>query len=120
MTKRVTYISTFFLNFLMSIGYWYLLLAYSLVIGLDDFMYPSREAYIYSPAKSYYGLYIFVFIYITVVVLLNMLIVNRWIRKKYRFNTVFYAIIAIVGFNILFIAGFIFELFMWLKIIPLY
>ena len=120
MTRRVTYISTFFLNFLMSIGYWFFLFGCNFAIGLDDFMYPSREAYIYSPAKSYYKLYIFVFIYITVVVLLNMLIVNRWIRKKYRFNTVFYAITAIVGFNILFIKDFMFRLFVWLKIIPLY
>ena len=111
MTRRVTYISTFFLNLLMSIVYWYFLLTYNLVIDLDDFMYPPREVDIYSPAKSYYELYIFVFIYITVVVLLNMLIVNRWIRKRYEFNTVFYMIIAILGFNILLVAYVIFWLF---------
>lgn len=106
MKKTQKYTAIFLLNFFMSLIYWFWQLVVNLVIGLNDFTYSSKEAYIYEPAEVYYMLYLLLFIYIVVVVLINVCILNGWIRKKYEVDIMKCAVLAILGFNILFIMWF--------------
>lgn len=106
MKKVLRYTAIFLLNFFMSFIYWFFQSAFNFVMGLDDFIYPSKEAYIYEPVRSYYILYLLLFIYILVIVLTNVCILNKWIRKKYKIDIMKYTALAILGFNILFIMWF--------------
>lgn len=64
MKKTQKYTAIFLLNFFMSLIYWFWQLVVNLVIGLNDFTYSSKEAYIYEPAEVYYMLYLlFVYLY---------------------------------------------------------
>lgn len=56
MKKTQKYTAIFLLNFFMSLIYWFWQLVVNLVIGLNDFTYSSKEAYIYEPAEVYYML----------------------------------------------------------------
>lgn len=106
MKKVLRYTAIFLLNFFMSFIYWFFQSAFNFVMGLDDFIYPSKEAYIYEPVRSYYILYLLLFIYILVIVLINVCILNGWLRKKYEVDIMKYTVLAILGFNILFIMWF--------------
>ncbi len=106
MKKVLRYTAIFLLNFFMSFIYWFWQFVVNFAMGLDDFTYSSKEAYIYEPVRSYYILYLLLFIYILVIVLINVCILNRWIRKKYKIDIMKYTALAILGFNILFIMWF--------------
>lgn len=108
MKKVLKYTAIFLLNFFMSFIYWFWQLVMSFATGLGDFTYSSKEAYIYiyAPARSYYMMYLILVFYIIIVVLINVCILNGWLRKKYEIDIMKYTILAILGFNILFIMWF--------------
>ena len=119
MKKVLRYTAIFLLNFFMSFIYWFFQSAFNFVIfsilysisfnfvmGLDDFIYPSKEMYVYGPADSYYMMYLILVLYIIVIVLINVCILNGWLRKKYEVDIMKYTVLAILGFNILFIMWF--------------
>ena len=78
MKKTQKYTAIFLLDFFMSLIYWFWQLVVNLVIGLNDFTYSSKEAYIYEPAEVYYMLYLLLFIYIVVGVFKKLFIFNCW------------------------------------------
>ncbi|MCI5654941.1 MAG: hypothetical protein MR300_00595 [Ruminococcus sp.] len=106
MKKVLKYTAIFLLNFFMSFIYWFWQLVMSFATGLGDFTYSSKEAYIYAPARSYYMMYLILVFYIIIVVLINVCILNGWLRKKYEIDIMKYTVLAILGFNILFIMWF--------------
>lgn len=106
MKKVLRYTAIFLLNFFMSFIYWFFQSAFNFVMGLDDFIYPSKEMYVYGPADSYYMMYLILVLYIIVIVLINVCILNGWLRKKYEVDIMKYTVLAILGFNILFIMWF--------------
>lgn len=106
MKKVLRYTAIFLLNFFMSFIYWFFQSAFNFVMGLDDFIYSSKEMYVYRPADSYYMMYLILVLYIIVIVLINVCILNGWLRKKYEVDIMKYTVLAILGFNILFIMWF--------------
>ena len=83
MKKVLRYTAIFLLNFFMSFIYWFFQSAFNFVMGLDDLV-----------------------LYIIVIVLINVCILNGWLRKKYEVDIMKYTVLAILGFNILFIMWF--------------
>lgn len=106
MKKVLRYTAIFLLNFFMSFIYWFFQSAFNFVMGLDDFIYSSKEMYVYRPEDSYYMMYLILVLYIIVIVLINVCILNGWLRKKYEVDIMKYTVLAILGFNILFIMWF--------------
>ena len=127
--SKSPYMISFILNLLLGIFFFMIIFMFFLALSTQTgYTFSTHNSYILEAKKLYHSLYVYLFLYLVVIILANVLLIKLHERKKRTYKNKKYFFISIISFlspSIYIFFNFIGELLKWkntylLKLLSIY